>query len=267
MASTLTVVVRGGGDLASGVAHRLHRAGCRVAITELPQPLVVRRTVAFASAVRDGMIEIEGVRARRVADAAAASPVMDHGEIAVIVDPAGELAHRLGARAVVDAIMAKTNTGTRIGDAPVVIALGPGFTAGTDCHAVVETKRGHNLGRVYYAGSAESDTHEPNAVDGVSHRRVLRAPCDGEFVAATEIGQIVAEGAVVGHVAGDPIVSGTRGCVRGLIADGTPVSAGLKVGDIDPRANRAHCYTISDKSRAIGGGALEALLHLTRVLH
>lgn len=266
MAATLTVVVRGGGDLASGVAHRLHRAGCRVAITELPQPLVVRRTVAFASVVRDGMIEIEGVRARRVA-AAAAATVMDNGEIAVIVDPAGEVARRLGARAVVDAIMAKTNTGTRIGDAPVVIALGPGFTAGTDCHAVVETNRGHNLGRVYYAGSAESDTHEPNAVDGVSHRRVLRAPRDGVFVAAAEIGQIVAEGAVVGHVAGEPIVSGIRGCVRGLIADGTPVSAGLKVGDIDPRAKRAHCYSISDKSRAVGGGALEALLHLTHVLH
>ncbi len=267
MLPTLTVVVRGGGDLASGVAHRLHRAGFRVTVSELSHPLVVRRTVAFASAVLEGAVEIEGVRAQLVESAAAAQTIMDAGLIAVRIDPDGLSARALNADAVVDAIMAKTNTGTRIEDAPVVIALGPGFTAGMDCHAVVETNRGHNLGRVYYEGSAEPDTHEPNLVNGRGAHRVLRAPADGVFSARVRIGDIVSAGAALGDVAGIPVTAGVAGCVRGLIADGTHVWAGLKIGDIDPRGDPAYCFTISDKSRAIGGGVLEALLHLSRAAH
>jgi len=267
MASRLTIVVRGGGDLASGVVHRLARAGCRVAVTELAAPLVVRRAVAFASAVRDGAIEIEGVRARRAADAGEAEALLTESVVPVLVDPHGDAVRALRADAVIDAIMAKCNTGTAISDAPVVLALGPGFSAGVDCHAVVETNRGPNLGRVYYRGSAEPDTHEPQAVDGVTHGRVLRAPRDGIFFSRAQIGQIVAAGDVAGAVEGEPVIADTAGCVRGLIADGTAVSAGLKIGDIDPRGDPAHCFTISDKSCAIGGGALEALLHLTHVLH
>lgn len=256
------VVIKGGGDLASGVAHRLHRAGFRLLITELERPLVVRRTVAFASAILQDEIEIEGVRARRVGDWREADAAWARGEIAVIVDPCAHSVRELKPLCVVDAIMAKKNLGTHLADAPIVIALGPGFTAGVDCHAVIETNRGHKLGRVYYAGSAESDTDEPAPVQGITHARVLRAPMDGEFRGNTIIASLVMAGQVVGWVNAALVMSQIAGVVRGLVADGTPVRAGMKIGDIDPSGKAEHCFTISDKSRAVGGGVLEAILHL-----
>lgn len=260
------VIIKGGGDLASGVAHRLHQAGFPILITELPQPLVVRRTVAFATAMQAGSVAVEGVTARRIESLSQAETVLARGEIAVFADPSSESIRALKPVCLVDAIMAKANRGTRIVDAPVVIALGPGFNAGVDAHAVIETNRGHNLGRVYYTGGAESDTGAPAPVQGFRQERVLRAPVTGSFEPVVDIGTRVAPGAVVGAIAGVPIIAIIPGVIRGLIAGGTVVPAGIKLGDIDPSGDPSHCFTISDKSRAIGGGVLEALMHLTRAL-
>lgn len=255
------ILLRGGGDLGSGVAHRLHRAGFSVVITELPQPLCVRRAVAFAEAVYAGAATVEGVTARLVADANAARATLAAGDIPVLVDPQGRALAELRPAVVVDARLAKRNLGTTLHDAPLVIGLGPGFTAGVDCHAVVETNRGHNLGRVYWQGGAEPDTGQPEPVRGYSVDRVLRAPCAGIFAGRKQIGDAVSAGDVVAEVDGAPVVAAFSGVLRGLLHDGLTVSAGLKVGDLDPRGVREHCFTISDKARSIGGGVLEAILH------
>ena len=258
------VVIKGGGDQGSGVAHRLHRAGFGVVITELAQPLVVRRAVAFAAAVGEGAIVVEGIRALRVRDSIEARQAVERDEVGVLVDPCARAINELWPLAVVDAIMAKQNLGTTIRDAPIVVALGPGFRAGLDCHAVVETNRGHNLGRVYYSGHAEANTGEPARVRGSTHARVLRAPVSGLFMSTLDIGQRVETNGVVGMVGDMPVVANIAGVIRGLIASGTSVDAGVKIGDIDPSGDVERCFTISDKSRAIGGGALEAILHLKR---
>lgn len=255
------VVVKGAGDLATGVAYRLVRSGFPVVMTELAQPRVVRRTVAFAQAVFDGIATVEGVTARRVAIAQAIGVAWE-GDVAIIVDPQAEVVPALRPGVVVDAIMAKRNTGTRRTDAPVVVALGPGFSAGLDVHAIVETNRGHRLGRVILDGEAEPDTGIPAPVNGHAADRVLRAPRDGVFAAAAGIGDRVAAGDVLGHVGGEPVLAPFDGCLRGLIHDGVTVHAAMKIGDVDPRATREHCFTISDKALSIGGGALEAVLYL-----
>lgn len=254
-------MIKGAGDLATGVAYRFIRSGFRVVMTELEQPKVVRRTVAFAEAVFEGTAIVEGVRARRATAERALDVALD-GDAAVIVDPGAEVVTKLCPDIVIDAIMAKRNTGTYRTDAPVVIALGPGFAAGIDVHAVVETNRGHRLGRVILHGRAEPDTGVPAPVDGHAADRVLRAPMDGPFTSVCGIGDAVAAGDVVGHVEGEPVVATFAGCLRGLIHDGVAVTAGMKVGDVDPRAKREHCFTISDKALAISGGALEASLYL-----
>jgi len=264
MASVLEqlVIVKGGGDIASGVAYRLHRCGFAIVVTELPHPTVVRRSVAFAQAVFDGAIDVEGVRARRASSAAEALALASSGEVAVLVDPWAHAVRQLRPAVVVDAIVAKRNTGTRPGDAPIVVALGPGFHAPTDAHAVVETNRGHRLGRVIVDGEAEPDTGVPAPVGGHGAERVLRAPADGLFIGIAEIGDQTSAGEVLGYVAGEPVTSPFAGCLRGLIQTGVAVRQGMKVGDIDPRATREHCFTISDKAFAIGGGVLEAVLYL-----
>jgi len=254
------VLIKGAGDLASGVAFRLHRAGFPVVMTELPHPLVVRRAVAFAEAVYAGETQVEGIVARRAESADQAPALVAQGVIPIFVDPDGRLVSVLRPQVLVDGVMAKRNTGTRISDAPLVIALGPGFTAGVDCHAVIETNRGHYLGRVLWNGTAEPDTKEPAPVAGFRAQRVLRAPCDGVLRARKAIGDWVKAGEVVAQVGHCEIVAPFDGFLRGLIHDGVRVSAGLKVGDVDPRARREHCFTISDKSLAVGGGVLEAIL-------
>lgn len=264
MLDHILVVVKGAGDLASGVIHRLHRAGMRVVATELSQPLVIRRAVAFASAVYEGIWEVEGIVARRVADARATDRALAAGEVPVWVDPQARIVQWLHPDTVVDAIMAKRNTGTTIADAPVVVALGPGFTAGVDCHAVIDTKRGHNLGRVIFHGQAQPDTGIPGKVEGETARRVLRAPADGLFVGQRKIGDLVQAGEAVAKVSGQPVVAPFDGVLRGLLHDGLMVRAGHKVGDVDPRTVVEHCFTISDKARAIGGSASEAILYLLR---
>ncbi|HYF95270.1 MAG TPA: selenium-dependent molybdenum cofactor biosynthesis protein YqeB [Symbiobacteriaceae bacterium] len=261
------VLIKGAGDLATGVAARLYRAGFRILMTELPAPLCVRRTVSFAEAVVTGCHTVEGITAVRADTVPAVRAALAKGWVTVAVDPDARLAMQLSPVAVVDAIMAKRNTGTRITDAPVVVAMGPGFTAGRDCHAVVETMRGHDLGRVLYQGSALPDTGIPGEIGGASTQRVLRAPSAGLFRNWVDITDKVAPGDIVGEVHGaDGNIQAVRttiaGVVRGLVRDGTFVWEKLKIGDVDPRGEVSQCYTISDKARAIGGGVLEALLAL-----
>lgn len=262
IAGELLTVIRGAGDLATGVAHRLWQAGFGVVMTEVPQPLAVRRTVAFAQAVYDGETGVEGIKARRVADAIGAVVALEQGYVPVLVDPGLETIETLRPEVVVDAIMAKRNLGTHPGLAPVVVALGPGFEAGRDAHAVVETQRGHDLGRVFYRGGAAPNTGIPGEVGGQSVDRLIRAPATGVFNSEAAIGDLAQPGDRVGHVDGEPVTVRIAGVLRGLIQDGLEVSQGMKIGDVDPRAAREHCFTISDKARAIGGGVLEAVLHL-----
>ncbi len=255
----LLLVIKGAGDLATGVAHRLFRSGFAVVMTELPQPTVIRRPVAFAAAVFDGRTTVEGVTAVRteLEDAAA---VTGQGLVAVVVDPRGEAVRAIKPWAVIDAILAKRNTGTSMSDAPVVVGLGPGFAAGRDVGYVVETARGHYLGRVIEQGEALPDTGVPGLIGGYGSERLLRSPAGGAFRAARAIGDTVAAGEAVGHVAGLPVTAAIGGILRGLIHDGLAVAAGQKIGDIDPRGRSEYCFTISDKARAVGGGVLEALL-------
>ncbi|MBI2305542.1 MAG: EF2563 family selenium-dependent molybdenum hydroxylase system protein [Chloroflexi bacterium] len=255
-------VVRGGGDLATGVVYRLVRAGFPVVVTEAAEPTVVRRTVALAEAVYQEEVVVEGLRGRRVNHPDAALAVLKEGMVPVLVDPQALSVAHLRPWVVVDAIMAKRNLGTRISDAPVVVALGPGFQAGVDAHAVIETNRGHYLGRVILQGSAEPNTGVPGPVGGYSVERVLRAPGPGVVRAAKQIGAEVKVGEVVAWVGEQAVEAPIQGILRGLIREGIAVRAGTKMGDIDPRAAREHCFTISDKALAVGGGALEAVLYL-----
>lgn len=256
------VVIKGGGDLATGIAHRLFQCNFRILITELAQPTVVRRTVAFAQAVFDGETVVEGVTSKKVTSLDEALAVIGQGNIPVLIDPEAACIRILKPAAVVDAVIAKRNTGTAKADAPIVVAAGPGFTAGTDVHAVIETMRGHDLGRVFYTGTALADTGVPGEIGGATTARLLRSPADGSLSGCRSIGDIVCEGEAVAMVGSLPVNAAIGGVLRGLVQDGLTVRQGMKVGDIDPRCEVSHCFTISDKARAIGGGVLEALLHL-----
>jgi len=249
------VVLRGGGDLATGAAWRLKRAGFPLVVCELERPLTVRRSVAFSTAVQDGSVVVEGVQGVRATLAEAQALA---GTEAVPVVVSRDLPP-LRAEVVVDARMAKRALDTTIGDAPLVVALGPGFTAGVDCHAVVETMRGPRLGRVLWSGSAAANTGTPGAIAGRGAERVLRAPTEGEAHWQARIGDVVSAGTVLGTVEKAEIRAPFDGLVRGLVADGTPVHIGLKIGDIDPRTD-TDWRQISDKALAVGGGVLEAVL-------
>ena len=259
----MLTVIRGAGDLASGIALRLKRAGIRVVMTEVERPTAIRRTVCFSQAIVLGETTVEGVTARRAASPDAARAMLEEGVIPVLADPEGSSIPVLKPDAVVDAILAKRNLGTKITDAPVVIGVGPGFTVGEDCHAVVETMRGHYLGRVMYEGSAIPNTGIPGLIGGFAGERVLRAPADGVFRQVLDIGAQVKMGDVAATVDGVPMTCTLDGVLRGILADGTPVHKGMKAGDIDPRCELRHCYCASDKALAVGGGVLEAILHFT----
>jgi xanthine dehydrogenase accessory factor len=259
----MRVVVKGGGDLGTGVAWRLHRCGFNVLVTEVAQPTAIRRTVAFASAIFDGQVTIEGEPARLIAHASQAQDCWKARQVAVMIDPQAEVIQQIQPDVVIDAILAKQNLGTRLEDAPAVVALGPGFIVGVDCHAVVETNRGHNLGRVIWQGSAEPNTGIPGTISGENARRILVAPASGIFREKSHIGDLVKAGAVIALIGDEPVISRLDGVVRGLLHDGLPVQTGMKIGDVDPRGEVSHCYTISDKSLAIAGGVLEAMLRLT----
>ncbi len=257
--SALLVVLRGGGDLATGVAYRLAAAGITPLVLELPQPLVVRRRVALATALLEGEIEVDGLRARPVAGIVEAAALAQEGVIPVMASPALPPFPR-PIDVLVDARMAKRNIDTRQDQARLVIALGPGFTAGEDCHAIVETMRGHTLGRVIWRGQALADTGTPGLVAGKGAERVVRAPVAGRVNWLVAIGDSVAAGQPLGDVAGQAVRAPFAGVVRGLIAPGTPVPAGLKIGDVDARGDAGACFTISDKALAVGAGVLEGIL-------
>lgn len=258
--SDVLVVVRGGGDLATGVVYRLAKAGFPVIVLELPQPLAIRRAVSLASAVFEGAVDIEGLAGRRVDDPAQARALAVEGAIPVLVDSEGTSLAVLRPPVIVDARMAKRNLGTRQDDALLVVALGPGFEAGVDCHAVIETNRGHRLGRVIWHGSAEPDTGRPGAVQGRVGDRVLRAPAAGTVQPRAAIGDRIAAGSVIATVSGKPVVAPFDGVLRGLIHPSVSVTTNMKIGDLDPRGEPAYCFEISEKSLAIGGGVVEAVL-------
>ena len=255
------VLVRGAGDLATGVIVRLHRCGFKVMVTECANPSAIRRKAALCEAVWQGAAQVEGVTARRVADAAQAEPVAQRGEIPLLVDENAACITTLQPAAVVDAILAKRNLGTSREMAPITVGLGPGFAAGQDVDAVVETMRGHHLGRVIRQGAA-----------GYAAERVIHAPGSGamQFVAdeggnIIAIGALVRAGQVIARVGDTPVHATIDGVLRGLIREGYPVTKGLKIADIDPRPEQAaYCDTVSDKARAIGGGVVEALLEIAR---
>lgn len=262
----MLVVIRGAGDLASGIALRLWRAHIRIVMTDIERPTAIRRTVCFSQAIVHGETAVEGVTARRAETPEAALELLEDGVIPVLADPEGICIPVLRPDAVVDAILAKKNLGTRMTDAAVVVGVGPGFTAGVDCHAVVETMRGHYLGRVIREGGAQPNTGIPGLIGGFAGERVLRAPADGVFHQILDIGAQVKMGDVAATVNGEPMLCTLDGVLRGILADGTPVLKGMKAGDIDPRCKVEHCYCASDKALAVGGGVLEAILDLTGAL-
>ena len=260
----MLVLIKGAGDLATGTAVRLARAGFRVVMTDLARPTAVRRTVAFSQCLYDGSATVEGLAARRAESPAEAEAILAAGAIPVLADPAADILRELPFDALVDAILAKRNLGTRITDAPIVLALGPGFTAGADCHGVIETQRGHDLGRLILTGSAAPNTGVPGNVGGYTVERLIRAPADGVFEPLAAIGDRVEAGAPVARVAGETVRAQISGVVRGMLPAGLAVTRGMKAGDIDPRCEARHCFTVSDKARAIGGGVLEGLLYFGR---
>lgn len=254
------VLIRGGGDLASGVALRLYRAHYRVAIAEISHPLAIRRAVSFAEAIYQGTWEIEGVCVEKVDDAVAAFATLQKGDIPIVIDPGAELRHELDPVALVDARMLKRPPDLDRSAAPLVVGLGPGFTAGVDCHAVIETNRGHYMGRVYWEGSAEANTGIPEPVGGFDVQRVIRSPVDGILGNGRSIGSIIEAGDRIVEVDGKPILAGYKGALRGLLHDDLTVHKGQKIGDLDPRVDPSYCFTVSDKALAVAGGVLEVLL-------
>jgi xanthine dehydrogenase accessory factor len=265
----MIVLIRGGGDLASGVALRLYRAGLRVVITEMPQPLAVRRLVSFAEAVYSGETNVEGVAGRRVSDPTdtlSVLQVLAKGKIPVLVDPQGEAIQALHPHVVVDGRMTKRRAELIPIAIKLIIGLGPGFIAGENCHAVVETNRGHMLGRVIWQGAPEPNTGLPEAVGDRRFERVLRAAAAGVLKPIVEIGDHLEPGQLIAEVVPEdggeaqPVLAPFKGVLRGLLHPGLPVQPGLKIGDVDPRDDPSFCSLVSDKSLAVGGGVLEAIL-------
>ncbi len=247
--------------MATGTAVRLYRSGFRkILMTEIESPLAVRRLVSFCEAIYEGQYQVENVTAVRLDNLSDISRGWGNGHIPVIVDPQIASKDVIKPDILIDATLAKKNLGTSIRDASLVIALGPGFLAGKDAHWVIETNRGHNLGRLILEGAADPDTGIPGSIGGETVRRVIRAPEDGIFEPIVDIGTMVEEEQIVGHVGASQVRVSLRGVLRGLIRPHTPVTLGLKIGDVDPRGDPGYCSTISEKARAIGGTVLEAIL-------
>lgn len=265
----MRVIVKGAGDLASGVAVRLFNCGFEVIMTDIPHPTTVRTTVAFSSALVFGETVLEGITARSVKNSREALDCCRNGIIPVLPDEEGKIVGEIDFDVLVDAILAKKNLGTKIHHAATVIALGPGFTAGIDCHAVVETKRGHYLGSVIYDGCAIPNTGIPGEIGGFSAERIIRSPDSGTWLPGKKIGDLVEKGDLLAHVDTGkekiPVHAAISGVVRGMLFPETAVTPGFKCGDIDPRGKTEYCLSVSDKARAVAGGVLEAILSLRKV--
>jgi xanthine dehydrogenase accessory factor len=259
----LIIAIKGAGDIASGVAWSLFQAHIRnLFMLEVPEPLAVRRKVCFCEALIDGQIEVEGVEAVKAERAEDIQQAWNQGKIPVLEDPGWSTIEQVEPDVIVDATMAKCNLGTRLWEAPLVIGLAPGFVAGGNVHMVIETNRGHNLGRIISAGPAEPDTGVPGDVAGYKDERVLRAPAEGTFYGARHIGDLVKSGDLIGHTDEHEIRTAIDGKIRGLIRSGIHVTKGLKIGDVDPRGAAISCDTISDKSLAVARAVLEAIMRV-----
>jgi xanthine dehydrogenase accessory factor len=263
----LRVLIKGGGEVASAIAHKLQRSGFKVCLTEIPRPLAVSRGTSFCEAAYDGVTEVEGVRARRIDSHQEIVPTWERGEIPLLIDPQAGVKEYLKPDIVIDAIMAKRNTGTAINDAPLVIGLGPGFHAGRDVHAVIETNNSENLGKVILQGEAEPNTGIPLEVGLLTRERAMFSPVEGVFHATRQIGDMVGTGDTVGSVEGESVKAQTDGILRALLRDGLHISKGTKLGEVDPRREKWLCYAIRPRMRTIAGGVLEAILmHLNTQL-
>ncbi|WP_457553501.1 selenium-dependent molybdenum cofactor biosynthesis protein YqeB [Desulfobacula sp.] len=257
----LIIAIKGAGEMATGVAWRLFQSNFKnIFMMDIPNPMAVRRKVNFCEAIHDGQIIVEGVLAQKSLQLDDIRTIWKNNEIPVLVDPEWNAIKKIHPHVVIDAIIAKKNLGTNLNEAPLVIGLGPGFEAGENVHMVIETNRGHNLGRVMLKGCPEPDTGIPGNMAGYTYERVLRAPCKGIFHSDLDIGAIVKKGQIVGHVDTTPVKTQIDGVVRGQIRNNTMVKNRLKIGDIDPRGNIDYCSMISEKARAIGGSVLEAIL-------
>lgn len=263
----MMVLIKGAGDLATGIAYRLKKSGFDVVMTEIHKPTTVRRTVAFSQAVFDNEIAIEGIKGIKVNNINEIYEEIREGNIPIIIDEKAEVIKELRPDVVVDAIIAKKNLGTSIEDAPIVIGVGPGFEAKVDCHLVVETKRGHYLGKVIEEGSAIPNTGVPGNIGGYTKERIIRASSNGKIKPVVEIGDFVKKGDIVAYIDGVEVLAEIDGIVRGMLQEGIEVFKGMKSGDIDPRCEKDHCFTISDKARSIGGGVLEAIMYMNNKLN
>lgn len=255
------ILVKSAGEMASAIAWRLYMANMRrLCMLDLDDPLCVRRRVSFCVALESGETVVEGVRAVAARDRKTIEAAWKEQTVPIVRISDWERISGFAPDVVIDAILAKRNLGTSMDEARLVIALGPGFTAGMNCHLVIETNRGHDLGRIITSGAAAPNTGIPGDIAGHTSERVLRAPAAGTFQSQRAIGDMVRRSDIVGHVGGHSVVAGLDGMLRGLIRSGTVVTSGLKLGDIDPRGKREHCDTISDKARAIAGAVLEGVM-------
>lgn len=262
----MLVLIKGAGDLASGVALRLFRSGMKIIMTDIAQPTVIRRTVSFAQAVYDGTCMVEDIEGQLVENAAEALKAIDKGKIPILVDPECNILKELRFDVLIDAVLAKVNTGTAINDAPIVVGLGPGFVGGEDCHAVIETQRGHQLARVLTDCAPAPDTGIPGMIGGYAKERVIKSPVAGVFITTGKIGDMVKADDSIGYIQTSngkkvPVKTVISGVLRGILYNGLTVFQDMKIADVDPRPVYEHCFSCSDKARAIGGGALEAILH------
>lgn len=258
----MIVLIKGAGDLATGIAYRLKKSGFDIVMTEIDNPTTVRRTVAFSQAIFDNEIEIEGIKGIKVNNINEIHKEIKKGNIPIIIDKEANIIKKLKPKVIVDAIIAKKNLGTSINDAPIVIGVGPGFEAKKDCHLVIETKRGHYLGKVIEEGSAIPNTGIPGNIGGYTKERIIRASSNGKIRPVVKIGDYVKKGEVIAYIDGVEVVAEIDGIVRGMLQEGIEVFKGMKSGDIDPRCEKDHCFTISDKARSIGGGVLEAIMYM-----
>lgn len=261
------IIVRGGGDLATGTISKLYKCGFPVLILEVEKPSAIRRNVAFSEAVYEGQQTVENITCYRADSIAHAQTLLQEGKLTVLVDPNGSAITQLQPMAVVDAILAKKNLGTHRDMAPITVALGPGFEAGQDVDAVIETKRGHNLGRVLWSGYAAPNTGIPGSIGGFGKERVIHCPAEGILRNVCKITDTVTKGQEIAVVEAEngpvSVLATLDGLLRGLIRDGYPVTKGFKIADIDPRMGEyQNCFTISDKARCIAGGVVEAILQL-----
>lgn len=259
------VIVRGGGDIASGAIQKLYRSGFKVLVLETETPSAIRRKVAFCEAVYEKEIEIEGIKARLVANDEEIQDCWDSDIVPVMIDSRGKVIERLKPLAVVDGILAKQNFGTKRSMAPITIALGPGFSAPEDVDIIIETMRGHNLGRIIEEGKASENTGVPGVIAGFGIERVIYSDYSGVITNVEKIGNVVEKGDVIAVVGDNEIYASISGVLRGIIRDGYKVKKGLKIADIDPRiSEKDNCFTISDKARNIGGAVLESILYLKK---